>query len=265
MNIKELNHVGSRTADMEKAVRFYRDILGGTIIRDFRSPDGKGHIVYVQIVDGVIELIRTPGSDNLGLAHIAFLVADGTDLDSFAAQLKEAGYRFTVDPKPTSSGDGRLCFFEEPSGATFELIKRNENIRIADLKNPNILEFDHISLSLDDSNHKKCADFYLNTMGFKVRRVLEKPGQVITYYAWGKNTLETLYREGAERSPKPLGHIAFRVGSCAAVKAYLESVGIRCPEPRESGPGGYNVMNVKGPDGETLEFLDRPSLEEYGS
>ncbi|MDR1802878.1 MAG: VOC family protein [Treponema sp.] len=261
MNIKELNHVGLRTAGMDKAVHFYRDILGGTIIRDARTPDGKGRFVYVQIVDGVIEIIPgTPGADNLGLIHIAFLTADGTDLDSFAGQLKEAGYRFTVDPRPTSSGDGRLCFFEDSSGAFFELIQRNEKIRIPDLKNPHILEFDHISVSLHDSNYQKCADFYLNTMGFTVRRVLEKPGQVTTYYSWGKDTLETIYREGMAREPKPFGHIAFRVESCAAMKAYLESFGIECPEPREMG--GYNIMNVKGPDGEILEFLDRPSLEE---
>jgi catechol 2,3-dioxygenase-like lactoylglutathione lyase family enzyme len=264
MNIKELNHVGLRTADMDKSVHFYKDILGGTIIRDARTPDGKGRFVYVQIVDGVIEIIPgTPGTDNLGLIHIAFLTVDGTDLDSFAGQLKEAGYRFTVEPRPTSSGDGRLCFFEDSSGAIFELIQRNEKIRIPDLRNPHILEFDHISVSLHDGNFKRCANFYLNTMGFKVRRVLEKPGQAMTYYSWGKDTLETLYREGMARDPKPFGHIAFRVESCAAMKTYLESFGIQCPEPIESGMGGFSIMNVKGPDGEILEFLDRPSLEEY--
>jgi catechol 2,3-dioxygenase-like lactoylglutathione lyase family enzyme len=264
MNIKELNHVAVRTSDMDKAVSFYSGVLGGTIIRDFRGPDGKGRIVYVQIVDGVIELILgKPGADNLGLQHIAFLTTEGTDLDALAGQLKDAGYHFTVEPKPTSSGDGRLCFFEDASGAVFELIQRNEKIRIPELKNPHILEFDHISVRLHDSNHLKCADFYLNTLGFKVRRILKKPGQVMSYYSWGKDTLETLYREGMDKDPKPLGHIAFRVESCAKMKAYLESSGVACPEPKESAMGGFFIMNVKGPEGETLEFLDRPSLEDY--
>jgi len=264
MKIKELNHVGLRAPDIDMAIHFYKDILDGSIIRDAHSPDGKVRFVYVQIVDGVIEIIQgTPGADNLGLIHIAFLTADGTDLDLFAGQLKEEGYRFTVDPKPTSSGDGRLCFFEDSSGAIFELIQRNEKIRIPDLRNPYILEFDHISISLHDSNHERCADFYLNTLGFTVRRVLERPGRVMTYYSWGKDTLETLYREGAAKNPTPLGHIAFRVESCAVMKTHLESSGIQCPEPRESAMGGFNIMNVKGPGGEILEFLDRPSLEEY--
>jgi len=131
------------------------------------------------------------------------------------------------------------------------------------LKNPRILEFDHISVRLHDSNREKCTAFYLGTMGFKVRRILEKPGQVMSYYSWGKDTLETLYREGMDKVAKPLGHIAFRVESCAKMKTYLESSGIACPEPKESAMGGFYIMNVSGPDGETLEFLDRPSLDEY--
>ena len=264
MNIKELNHVAIRTADMDKALHFYKDILGATIIRDAYSPDGKGHFVYIQIVDGVIELIQgKPGADNLGLQHIAFLITDDTDLDNFAAELKDAGYRFTVDPKLSSSGDGRLCFFEDASGTILELIQRNEKIRIPDLKNTHILEFDHISIRLHESNRRQCTDFYLNTMGFTVRRILEKPGQVMSYYSWGRDTLETLFREGMARDPKPLGHIAFRVESTAKMKTYLEGFGIACPEPKESAMGGFYGMNVKGPDGETLEFLDRLSLEEY--
>ena len=264
MNIKELNHVAIRTADMKAAVHFYKDILGGTVIRNVPGPDGNAQFVYIQIVDGVIELIQgKPGADNLGLQHIAFLTADGTDLDAFARQLKDSGYRFTVEPKPASSGDGRLCFFEDTSGAIFELIQRNEKIRIPNLTNSHILEFDHISVRLHDSNRKQCTDFYLNTMGFTVRRILEKPGQVMSYYSWGKDTLETLYREGMEKTAKPLGHIAFRVKSCAAVKSYLEASGVECPEPKESAMGGFCIMNIHGPDGETLEFLDRPSLEDY--
>ncbi|MDR0998235.1 MAG: VOC family protein [Treponema sp.] len=265
MNIKELNHVAIRTAGMDKALGFYRDILGGTVIRDASSPDGKSRFVYVQIVDGVIELIQgTAGADNLGLQHIAYLVTDDTDLDAFAADLKQQGYRFTVEPKKTASGDGRLCFFEDKSGAVFELIQRKENIRIPNLGNPYILEFDHISVRLHDSNFKECNNFYLNTMGFTVRRILEKPGLVMHYYSWGKDTLETLYSEGREKDPKPLGHIAFRVEDTGKTKTYLEACGIECPAPKESGLGGFNIMNVKGPDGEILEFLDRPALETFG-
>lgn len=260
--IKELNHVAVRSGDMEKAIHFYVDVLGGTVIRDASSPDGKGRFVYVQIVDGVIELIKgKPGSNNLGLQHVAYLVDE--PLEEIHRRLVEMGYHFTVEPKLSSSGDGYLAFFEDSSGAIFELIQRNENIRIPGLKNDWIEEFDHISIRVSDDCYKKCEEFYLQTLGFKIRRVMEKTNSVMSYYKLGPDTLETLYSQGKPKVEKPLGHIAFRVKDCFKMKKHLESYGICCAEPKESGMGGFNIMNVTGPDGEILEFLDRPSLEEY--
>jgi catechol 2,3-dioxygenase-like lactoylglutathione lyase family enzyme len=262
--VKELNHVALRTGDMDYSLHFYRDILGGKVIKDQWNPDGKGHIYYVQIVDGVIEIIKGQyGADNLGLQHIAYLIKDDLELELVADELRKQGFRFTVDVKYTQAKDGKLCFFEERSGSIFEFIKRKENIRIPDLKNPYILEFDHISIRIADENKDACADFYLNTLGFKIRRVLERGEQTITYYSWNKDTLETLYSKGRPKDPRPLGHIAFRVADCAAMKTYLESKGIECPSLKESALGGFNILNIKGPDGEDIEFVDRALLEEY--
>lgn len=262
--IKELNHVAVRTGDMEASLHFYVDILGAKVIRDATSPDGKGRFVYVQLVDGVIEIIKgQPGADNLGLQHVAFLICDSTDIYSVHDRLVEMGYRFTVEPKQASSGDGYLAFFEDGSGAIFELIQRKENIRIPGLKNEHLEEFDHISIRVADDNRKQCEDFYLNTMGFQVRRILEKTNSVMSYYKFGPDTLETLYSAGKPRVEKPLCHIAFRVKDCFETKAYLESQGVSCPEPKISGMGDFHVMNVTGPDGEILEFLDRVSLDDY--
>ncbi len=262
--IKELNHVAVRTGDMEASLHFYVDILGAKVIRDATSPDGKGRFVYVQLVDGVIEIIKgKPGSDNLGLQHVAFLISDDTDIHQVHDKLVGMGYHFTVEPKPASSGDGYLAFFEDTSGAIFEVIQRKENIRIPGLKNEHLEEFDHISIRVTDDSYKQCEDFYLNTMGFEVRRILEKPKSVMSYYKFGPDTLETLYSVGKPKVEKPLCHIAFRVKDCFETKKYLESQGVACPEPKTSGMGDFHVMNITGPDGEILEFLDRVSLDDY--
>ena len=258
--IKELNHVAVRSGDMEKTIHFYVDILGGTVIRDAASPDGKGRFVYVQLVDGVIELIKgKPGADNLGLQHVAYLVDE--PIEDVHKKLADMGYHFTIEPKLAASGDGYLAFFEDTSGVLFEIIQREENIRIPGLKNDHIEEFDHISIRVTDDSYKKCEDFYLNTLGFSVRRIMEKPNSVMSYYKFGPDTLETLYSQGKPKVEKPLGHIAFRVKDCFETKKYLESHGIVCPEPKESGMGGFNIMNVTGPDGEILEFIKLP--DEY--
>lgn len=260
--MKELNHVAVRSGDMEKSIHFYVDLLGGEIIRDAQGAGGKGRFVYVQLAEGVIELIKgKPGSDNLGLQHVAFLVDE--PIEDVHKKLVDMGYHFTIEPKLAASGDGYLAFFQDTSGALFEIIQREEDIRIPGLKNDHIEEFDHISIRVTDESYKICEDFYLNTLGFTVRRIMEKPNSVMSYYKFGPDTLETLYSKGKPKVEKPLGHIAFRVKDCFETKKYLESHGITCPEPKESGMGGFNIMNVTGPDGEILEFLDRPSLEEY--
>lgn len=260
--IKELNHVAVRSGDMEKTIHFYADILGGKVIRDAVSPDGNSRFVYVQIAEGVIELIKgKPGAPNLGLQHVAFLLDE--PIGEVHKKLVDMGYNFTVAPKLAASGDGYLAFFEDKSGVIFEIIERNEDIRIRGLKNERIEEFDHISIRVTDDTYKTCEDFYLNTLGFQVRRILSKPNSVMSYYKFGPDTIETLYSVGRPKDEKPLGHIAMRVKDCYEMKAYLESMGVVCPEPKESGMGGFHILNVAGPDGEILEFVDRPALEEY--
>jgi len=260
--IKELNHIGIRVGDIDKSVEFYTEVLGGKIVRDAKATSGDGRFVYIQISEGLIELIKgKPGASNLGLAHIAFLIDDKQNLDEAYEYLSKKGFEFTATPKLASSGDGRLSFFNETSGVSFELIERKENIRIPGLVNEHILEFDHLSIRVSDESYDRTNDFLLNEMGFKVRKILTKGATVMSYYSHGVDTVETLYTPGREKAEKPLGHMAFRVKDCFGTKKYLESMGVACGEPKESALGGFNILNINGPDGEVMEFVDRPALD----
>lgn len=261
--IQELNHIGIRVGDIEKSIDFYTRVLDGKIIRDVKTASGDGRFAYVQIAEGVIELIKgIPGSSNLGLVHIAFLIDDKQSLEETYEHISKKGYTYTVTPKLASSGDGKLSFFNDASGVSFELIERKEKIRIPSLVNMHILEFDHSSIRVSDESYEKCNDFYLNEMGFQIRKILKKGDHVMTYYSLGADTLETLYIPGKPNVEKPLDHIAFRVKDSFAAKKYLESKGVVCSEPKESQLGGFYILNITGPDGEKIEFLDRPALEE---
>lgn len=260
--IKELNHIGIRVGDIGKSVDFYTNVLGGKIVRDAKAASGDGRFVYIQISEGLVELIKgKPGASNLGLQHIAFLTDKKQSLDEDFDYLVKKGYEFFVTPKTASSGDGRLAFFYDKSGVSFELIERDEDIRIPGLANEHILEFDHLSVRVSDESYRQCNDFYLNEMGFKVRKILKKGDNVMTYYSHGVDTVETLYSPGKPKVENPLGHIAFRVKNCFETKKYLESKGVECGEPKESQLGGFHILNIKGPDGEIMEFVDRPALD----
>ena len=262
--VKELNHVAIRVANMDESLRLYRDLLGGKVIRDVKGPEGKGHFVYIQLAQGVIELIQgQPGADNLGLQHIAFLTAKNEDIHSASDAARARGYSFTVEPKMAASGDGYLAFFKDKGGATFEFIQRDEDIRIAGLKNERILEFDHISICVDDSSRKDTRELITGILGMKVRRLFEKPGTVMEYYHLGVDTIELLYGENKPRPTQPIIHIAFRVPCAKEMYRHLTANGITASEPKESGMGGFFITNATGPDGEIIEFLDRCSLDEY--
>ena len=262
--VRELNHVAVRVADMEASLRFYRDLLGGKIIRDAHAPDGKGHFVYVQLAEGVIELIQgKPGADNLGLQHIAFLTSHDKDINQVAQAMRDRGYKFTVEPKESSSKDGWLCFFKDVGGTVYEFIQREEDIRIPNLKNDLILEFDHISIRVDDESRADTEDLVKNVFEMPVRRIFEKPGSVMGYYKFGPDTIELLYGQGKPRPANPFIHFALRVKDAKEMYRLLTENGIKASNPSESGLGGFFITNATGPDGEIIEFVDRCNMDDF--
>lgn len=264
MLLKELNHTAIRTGDMKKALCFYVDILGGRIIRDAHAISKKGHYIYIQLANGVIELVEgVPGEMSRGFQHIAFLISDDRDIQGVRKYLGEAGYVYTAEPRKASSGDGFVSFLKDVSGVSFEMIQRQENIRIAHLQNPYIEEFDHISVSVSEKDYPKCESSYTGILGFQLRRTLQWDGGMLSYFGLGNDTIETYVRYGKPALEKPLDHIAFRVKNYFEIKRYLESKGVVCSAPERSAVGSYYVMDVTGPDGEHIQFLDRDSLDRF--
>ena len=262
--VRELNHIAVRTADMDAALHFYQGILGGKIIRNAPGPDGKTQFAYVQLAEGVIELIKgQPGGSNLGLQHIAFLTARSEDINSAADKARARGYQFTVEPKAASSGDGYLCFFKDKGGAVWEFIQREEDIRVPGLENERILEFDHIAVQVDDESCEDTKELVEGLLGMEFSRVLEKPGAVMSYYKLGPDRIMLYHVKDAPRPDNPIVHFGLRVPCARAMYEYLTANGVEASEPRVAGLGGFYVVDAVGPDGERLMFLDRGPVEEF--
>ena len=242
--IKELNHIGLLTTDIEASKNFYVNILGGTIIRDHKD-DAGSLFVYIQLALGVIELIRVPADNaNKGFVHIAYLIDDLKSLDEYYEDLKVKGYEFTLAPKPTTAGDGRLAFFNDNSGVSFELIERKENIRIRDLVNDHIKSFHHISINVSPNKVQECDGFYTGEMGFT------KTGAFL--YSIDADAIELNQIEDPDVLAKPLSHICFHVVNCIETREYLTNRDIRCSEIIECD--GNQCFNVTGPDNERILF-----------
>lgn len=129
-DIDGLDHVALNVRDMERALAFYRDLLGCEVLGQLRLEGGDRKLVYLRCGGAYLELFATQPSAGatsaaaaapaLGFQHVAFHAGD---VDAVAARLRAAGTRCTVGPLD-AQGNVRLAFFEDPDGNAVEVVAR---------------------------------------------------------------------------------------------------------------------------------------------
>ncbi|NDJ75329.1 MAG: VOC family protein [Chloroflexi bacterium] len=130
--IHGLDHVAITVRDLERALDFYRGLLGFRVLGTLDFPDdARGFtITYLDTGRGVLELFsfapdeaQPTGWDaddrQTGMRHFALRV---TNLDAVAEQLACADVPFTVQPMQATGGV-RIAFFIDPDGTLIELIE----------------------------------------------------------------------------------------------------------------------------------------------
>jgi lactoylglutathione lyase len=123
--IRKLLHTRYRVNDLEKTVRFYRNVLGLNETGRHKSPRGS-ELVFMKAPesDEEIELCCYPGGGPVqvqpDLTHLAFEV---DDLEEFARQLEKKGVKLSDGPTRSSSGSV-FAFVDAPEGYEIELIQR---------------------------------------------------------------------------------------------------------------------------------------------
>ena len=102
------------TADLERALGFYRDLLGGTVTYEFPGPDGKPGYVGLDI-----------GTSHLGIGHDAgeadvpgrrmslWIYVD--DCDATVGRLRDAGVEVVGEPADQPWGE-RVARVRDPDG-----------------------------------------------------------------------------------------------------------------------------------------------------
>jgi lactoylglutathione lyase len=123
--IRKLLHTRYRVNDLERTVRFYRDVLGLQETGRDKSPRGS-ELVFMRAPesDEEIELCHYPASDPVqvqpDLTHLAFEV---DDLEQFARELEKKGVKLSDGPTRSSSGLV-FAFVDAPEGYEIELIQQ---------------------------------------------------------------------------------------------------------------------------------------------
>ncbi len=123
--ISRLLHTRYRVNDLEKTVKFYRDVLGLQETSRHKSPRGS-ELVFIKAPGSAeeIELCYFPSSGPVqvqpDLTHLAFEV---DDLEAFARELEKKGVKLSDGPTKSSSGSV-FAFVDAPEGYEIELIQR---------------------------------------------------------------------------------------------------------------------------------------------
>lgn len=132
MIVKKLNHTRYRVNDLEKSVKFYKDVLGLQETRRHKSPRGS-ELAFLKAPESeeLIELCSFPASGPVqvqpDLTHLGFEV---DSLEEFGRHLASLGLKYSDGPT-TRPGGGGFAFIDAPEGYEIELIEHSRNKEIA--------------------------------------------------------------------------------------------------------------------------------------
>ena len=124
MAVKKLLHTRMRVNDIERTVKFYRDVLGLEEVRRHKSPRGS-ELVFLKAPDSeeTVEVCYFPSSGPVqvqpDLTHLAFSV---DSLEEFGKHLAAHGMKYSDGPTMKDSGGG-FAFVDAPEGYEIELIQ----------------------------------------------------------------------------------------------------------------------------------------------
>ncbi len=147
--IGQIYHVGLTVSDMERSIRFYKDVLGleykGEIVMEgketevlFQRPGCKARVAYLNSSDKLqmppVELIQFTDVDSkcsstdLFQTSISELCFYTEDADGVYEELKKKGVECLSEPQKFDfSGDGfgksKAFYFKDPDGIILEIMQ----------------------------------------------------------------------------------------------------------------------------------------------
>ena len=133
MKIKHIDHIGIAVKSIEKAGKFYTEIMGLEIKDIENVSDQKVNVAFLPITDSEVELLESTEPDGPvaryidargeGIQHIAFRVEN---IDEALKELKEKGVRLIDQTPRAGAGGAKIAFIhpKETSGVLVEICER---------------------------------------------------------------------------------------------------------------------------------------------
>jgi predicted enzyme related to lactoylglutathione lyase len=122
MNITHASFVTLPVADQDRALAFYRDVLGFEVTADLRMPPGR----WLQVAPKGAQTVFTlsgPGMGGFSAGSTRGIMLVTTDVDADCARLAEAG---VAVQGPEEMPWGRMASFQDPDGNGLMLLTEKE-------------------------------------------------------------------------------------------------------------------------------------------
>ena len=125
---RKLLHTRYRVGDLEKTIRFYKEVLGLEEVRRHKSPRGS-ELVFLKAPESeeLIEICHFPDSGPVqvqpDLTHLAFEV---DSLEAFGRHLEKLGLAYSDGPTLQPDGSG-FAFIDAPEGYEIELMQQGRS------------------------------------------------------------------------------------------------------------------------------------------
>ena len=132
MRVTKLNHTRYRVNDLERTVKFYKQVLGLAELRRHKSPRGSELVLLkAPQSEELIEICSFPASGPVqvqpDLTHLGFEVES---LEEFGRHLASLGLQYSDGPTPRPGGGG-FAFIDAPEGYEIELIEQPASPELA--------------------------------------------------------------------------------------------------------------------------------------
>lgn len=123
----EFLHTMIRVKDIEKSLKFYKDLLDMKVVKTKNFDDFD--LYFLTDKNGIVQLELTYNKEapengyeiGTGFGHLAFRV---DSLDEFSNKISALGYEYLRTPYKLSPTGSTIAFIEDPDGYEIELIER---------------------------------------------------------------------------------------------------------------------------------------------
>ncbi|MGI6585558.1 MAG: methylmalonyl-CoA epimerase [Gracilibacteraceae bacterium] len=131
--VSKIDHIGIAVANLDEAVKLYKDVLGLELHGTEVIPEQKVRVAFLPVGDTEVELLESTSTEGpiakfiqakgQGIQHIAFRV---DDIEAALEEMKIKGMRL-IDEKPRYGAGGAKIAFLHPkstNGVLIELCER---------------------------------------------------------------------------------------------------------------------------------------------